>query len=73
MEATITVTIELPVNFVIVSNRIEDIQIDEDQTIDLVNAELSTKESEDALMAEAEETGQEWEADRAEFLFNEKE
>ena len=69
MEATIKITIELPVNFSIDDDDVEVISIDEDLAIDLIHAELETEESKNALISEAEEAGRNWEADRAEHIF----
>ena len=69
MEATIKITIELPIDFEIDDDDVEIISIDEDLAIDLINAELKTNESKNALIYEANEAGKEWESDRAEHIF----
>lgn len=53
-------------------DQIENITFDHAQAIDLINAELETSETEDALMAEAEESGKDWETERAEFKLTEQ-
>ena len=72
MEAIISVTINLPVSFTATHDGVVDMLIDGDLAIDLINTELETKESENALMSEAEEVGTQWEADRAEFIVRER-
>ena len=79
MEATISVTIEIPVTFTAIKgypatqwepgepDQVEDIQFDHADAISAIETALEDDDIDSALLSEAEESGHEWETERAEF------
>ena len=84
MNSTITIEIELPITYTATKgypathedpgcpDEIEDIDYDENELIRLVNTELEHHSVSEQLLEEASQAGDDYEAEKAEYLYEQR-